>query len=314
MKSKIFFIVVLAVLTINLNAQVQKTFSGKFENGLPESGTATYTYYEDPKTLDYVKDGNFKYSYKGSKDLTGLSQTIQGVFKKGKRTGLWNFTVTFVDFQNSNENSYTSGTITLAANYKDGFPEGLWKYKSELKRRKKLYSIRGYSWDVFSKIDLATVTASFKKGVMIDDFEIRNDGLNTLVVGNIDENGFYNKKLKIIENSEEANSIYENGNQISYLKRDLQSGETIEKISTQENYDKIKQYNRLSKAKSDSLKMLDFSVEAIEMLPEQMAIMYDKYFVSPKYIQGDETWIYNSEEGGIEVNIIGGKIYKTKIK
>ena len=49
------------IIITHSDAQSLKTFSGIYEDGEVQSGKATYTYYEDSKTREYVKQGPFRY-------------------------------------------------------------------------------------------------------------------------------------------------------------------------------------------------------------------------------------------------------------
>ena len=80
---KKFFSILMTVLSLSAYCQTLKTFNGTFNDGKLQNGTAVYTYYEDPNTHEYLKQGAFKYTFTGKGDYQGYDQTITGNFEKG---------------------------------------------------------------------------------------------------------------------------------------------------------------------------------------------------------------------------------------
>jgi len=103
-----------------VNAQTTKQFSGEYKNG-----KATYSYYVDPESQEYVKHGSFSYSA-STEELPNVIHTIKGSFSHGKRNGTWVYTL---NFNNTRiQRGYSTLTITgskkCVINYKDGYYNG----------------------------------------------------------------------------------------------------------------------------------------------------------------------------------------------
>ncbi|MDC1395802.1 hypothetical protein N8368_04785, partial [Bacteroidia bacterium] len=78
--------------------QSLKSYNGSFANGSNQTGQATYNYYEDSKTKEYIKQGAFRYSLVGKDDNKGLKHTISGNYEKGLKQGIWTYTVVMNDY------------------------------------------------------------------------------------------------------------------------------------------------------------------------------------------------------------------------
>ena len=85
----------MTVLSLSAYCQTLKTFNGTFNDGKLQNGTAVYTYYEDPNTHEYLKQGAFKYTFTGKGDYQGYDQTITGNFEKGLKNGTGTMALVF---------------------------------------------------------------------------------------------------------------------------------------------------------------------------------------------------------------------------
>src|ERR1035437_8942131 len=131
MKTIAITIMIITSALINSFGQNLKTFSGEFDNGEVIKGKAVYTYYEDPKTLEYVKQGDFKYYRTLKGDYGTHSESITGNYKNGKKDGLWSYVISKLDYP-SRDGSFYTGSIKLTANYLNGKPNGSWIYSCQL--------------------------------------------------------------------------------------------------------------------------------------------------------------------------------------
>ena len=186
---KRIFTILLATMAFCSFSQTLKTFNGPFNDGKSQNGTAVYTYYEDPTTREYVKQGAFKYTFIGKGDYIGFNHTITGNFEKGLKHGLWTYTITMTDF--GTKNPFATGTVTLIANYKNGYADGNWKEVNSYKTRNKYLNYGQYSWDAFGPIKSMTINFNFKNGYLAGSCNINDEFAKYKVVGNYNDSGFY---------------------------------------------------------------------------------------------------------------------------
>ena len=125
-------ILVLSFLSSILYSQSLKNYNGSFTGGLSENGTALYSYFEDPDTRNQIKEGAFKFNYNGIGE-TKASESISGNYVKGLKQGIWSHTITMTDYEKGSD--FLTGTITLVANYKNGYADGNWKEVRSYKTR-----------------------------------------------------------------------------------------------------------------------------------------------------------------------------------
>lgn len=184
---KKIFTIIISLIAINAIGQTLKSFNGPFTDGKTQNGTAVYTYYEDPDTREYLKQGAFKYIFNGKGDYQGYDQTITGNFEKGLKHGTWTYTITMTDFGSGNP--YYTGTVTLVANYKNGYADGNWKKVRSYKQRKKFLSYGQYKWDPFGPVKTMTINMNFKNGYLVGAVSINDEFANFKATGSYDNNG-----------------------------------------------------------------------------------------------------------------------------
>lgn len=176
----------MTLLSIITFGQTLKTFNGAFSDGKLQNGSAVYTYYEDPETHEYLKQGAFKYTFNGKGDYQGYNQTITGNFEKGLKTGTWTYSITMADF--GNDNPYYTGTVSLVSNYKNGYADGNWKEVRSYKTRKKYFSYSKYAWEAFGPVKNMTINMNFKNGFIVGEVNINDEFANFKASGNYDNN------------------------------------------------------------------------------------------------------------------------------
>ena len=186
MKKLSLLIATVLGLTSITYSQTLKTFNGIFNAGLLPNGTATYTYYEDPITHEYLKQGAFKYSFIGKGDYAGYNVTVTGSFNKGLKNGAWSYVIAMTDFGSGNP--YMTGTISLTSNYKNGYADGNWKEVMSYKNRKKYLTYGKYSWEPYEALKTMTASMNFKNGKLAGPVNINNEFTNFKVTGNYDNN------------------------------------------------------------------------------------------------------------------------------
>lgn len=183
---KKIFTILITVLSVSAFSQTLKTFNGTFNDGKLQNGNAVYTYYEDPNTHEYLKQGVFKYTFNGKGDYQGYDQTITGSFEKGLKNGTWTYTITMADF--GNNNPYYTGTVSLVANYKNGYADGNWKEVRSYKTRKKYLQYGKYTWDAFGPVKTMTINMNFKNGYLAGAVSINDEFANFKATGTYDNN------------------------------------------------------------------------------------------------------------------------------
>lgn len=181
---KIIYLLPVLFFCFQIKAQKLVTYNGAYDDGRLQNGNATYTYYEDPDSREYIKQGPFKYVFKGLGGYTGFDQIISGNFKGGLKNGLWNYTINMKDF--GTNNPYSTGSVTLQANYKDGYAHGKWIEVISYKKRSKLLARNGYTWGAWGQLQTTTIEMNFVNGYYSGIVTI-NDGFK-----NIKVNGKYN--------------------------------------------------------------------------------------------------------------------------
>lgn len=239
-------ILALLTLTLSLNSfcQTLKTFNGTFNDGLLQNGNASYTYYEDPNTHEYLKQGAFSYTFKGKGDYSGFDRTITGSFNKGLKNGVWTYIITMTDF--GQQNPYYTETIILTANYKNGYADGNWKEVRSAKKREKYFVYGQYKWEPFDALKTMTINMNFKNGKLIGAVNINDEFAKFKAIGSYDNNSLCIGTWMINDMAWGKNHelIYKDNLLYDYIARG-NNGEVLE-ASTKYQYD----YDNLVKAKA----------------------------------------------------------------
>ena len=166
------------ILPLGVKSQNLQVFNGEFSCGLSQNGKAKYTYYEDQETHNYLKQGVFAFSILGKGDLAGLNQTINGSFDKGLKNGLWTYKTIMTNM--SAGNYYYTGSITLIANYKNGYANGNWKL---------IRSYKSKTWyTAYGPLKTMTVSMNFLNGSLVGNVSIVDEFGNFKASGNYDNN------------------------------------------------------------------------------------------------------------------------------
>ena len=97
MKKAELSILFLFFITLTLNAQTVKNYSGNYDLKCYESkaipihlltGTATYNYYENDD-YERIRKGRFSYTGKVSNNGVSVNSTISGNYKENLKQGTW---------------------------------------------------------------------------------------------------------------------------------------------------------------------------------------------------------------------------------
>ena len=165
-------------------SQTLKTHKGELAGG-----TETYQYYIDQSSGEEIRQGTYSYS-KEEHNSEGASsvQTIKGTYAKGYKDGAWVYTFKQVDVANG-YNNYITATTTMTMTYKDGMPNGVWKYSRTGKHRSRNYSLLGWSWGNYVSIDPTHISTAFSNGVMVGDVTYKTPWVD--VKGKLDGEGWH---------------------------------------------------------------------------------------------------------------------------
>lgn len=236
MKQFYYLLSFLFLIGTHVNAQTSKTFNGDFEDGRYPVGIAKFSYYEDPETREYIKNGAFSYVFeKGASLSEGLKEHITGNFVQGLKNGTWSYNVERKDYDPSSSNSYVTGNTSLVANYKNGYAHGTWEYKSSTKERKKEYSFGSLVWGEFKPVHTVSMSFSFKDGYIVGPVNI-NDSWNFKAHGSYDQQSLCTSTWTIDDPSFKQEFIYKNNILYEYLVRD-NSGKVSEHLKFTEEYE-----------------------------------------------------------------------------
>ena len=311
----------LSVLLLMISAvsygQTLKTFNGSFPNGKSQPGTASYKYYEDPQTREYIKQGAFKYSIIGKDDLKGLKQTISGNYEKGLKQGTWTYKLIMNDYFLGYY--HATGTITLISNYKNGLADGNWTYYTKNKTRK--YS--NYTgWGEYRPEEVVNASMNFVDGKVVGNVDINAVGVFT-AKGSYDEDSYSvgKWKLNLLDKNQTYEIIYKNKFMTDFIGRNG-SGQILDgstSLNPELNAERNQKYLDLREKSTEELEMDGYELDTVcsGNIPTKYIQPYFKMMMSSdwflyKFIKGDLTYDYNSIHGGC--NIVVNKIDFSQIE
>ena len=220
-------------VSLGVSAQTQKTYNGDWDLSYPlnTNGKATYTYYEDPKTYERVKNGPFTLTYIGTGTSKGFDFKVKGNYMNNLKNGIWSQNITLTDLKGlSNEGYYASGTIILTSTYKNGNPDGIWKFISNIKGRKLLFNAntRTYYFGTYIKPETEELTVNFQNGFAIGKVHyvkrVEETKYSLEIEYNVDSLGFIDGRCIHKETGEEIITEYIHGLEVKKLERNLQTG------------------------------------------------------------------------------------------
>ena len=320
-KRRFYQSIYMSLLFIMMSAgsygQTLKTFNGSFPNGKSQPGTASYKYYEDPQTREYIKQGAFKYSIIGKDDLKGLKQTISGNYEKGLKQGTWTYKLIMNDYFLGYY--HATGTITLISNYKNGLADGNWTYYTKNKTRK--YS--NYTgWGEYRPEEVVNASMNFVEGKVVGNVDINAVGVFT-AKGSYDEDSYSvgKWKLNLLDKNQTYEIIYKNKFMTDFIGRNG-SGQILDgstSLNPELNAERNQKYLDLREKSTEELEMDGYELDTVcsGNIPTKYIQPYFKMMMSSdwflyKFIKGDLTYDYNSIHGGC--NIVVNKIDFSQIE
>ena len=308
---------------MSAKAQTMKTYNGEFDNGEATKAKATYTYYEDAKTHDYIKQGAFKYVHSFNNEAGSYNATFNGVFKNNLKDGVWTYVITETNCLHS-DNLYYTGVTKLTATYSNGVPNGTWSYEQQCKRREKMLH---NTWSNYESLPNEITKATFKNGHFAGHFETLNNPTFaefSSITGNFDDNGNPTGNW-ILRNLKTEESIQlQNGIVCQSLTREVNSGKITHQEVGEDELSKIRidiSQKKLTKASFDSLKII---ADTIKLVNGETGILYfgesfNGKFFKHDYIGGDATYftknykLTDTRNYGYMVNISKSKMVELKM-
>lgn len=229
----------------NLSAQTLQTYNGIYELSYPymQNAKAMYTYYDDTKTYNRVKQGKFTLNFKGSGQYSPFEIIVIGNYKNNLKEGAWSYKLITTDLQSGE--LYESGTTTVTGNYKDGVPNGFWQSIFSSSSKEKKFNSSTHQW-VFTTPTMPNSTKTsvkFNMGTAVGHFSYSaidpNVNSTSSISVDLDSLGFINGKF--IEKDAGSENIveYSNGFPIKSVYRNLQSGEAKVKMLSEAYEDSI---------------------------------------------------------------------------
>jgi hypothetical protein len=302
------FFVLFTLFSMCLMGQTLKTFNGPFQDGKNQNGTAVYNYFEDPNTREYLKQGEFKYTFIGEGEYKGYDQTITGTFDKGLKNGTWTYVINMTDF--GNDNPYYTGKVYLIAHYKNGYADGNWKEVCEYKSRKKYYQYGQYSWDSFGPTKSMTISMNFNNGNLVGAVNINDEFLKFIAEGSYSDNGFATGTW-LIQNmgwGDRKELIYTDNFLYEFVARD-NSGEVLDgSMKYQKSFDNFNKAKSLNAFEREELgiridSICGSSCAATNNIQDYFSKLLSNDYFLYEYIKGDLTY---------KQGLLGGCEYQVK--
>lgn len=252
-----------------------------------QEGKATYQYYEDQTTGNFVKHGTFKYV----KQQGSYAETATGTFNKGMRNGVWTYKISGTDYPNS-MGSYTTRTMNATLTYKNGMPDGLWKLTDFSKARSKMLAPHNtFRWSDYETITDDNVSMTFKNGVAVGTVTHKNKG--KVITYTLNELGYATGTHNLNRYIGTETIVYKDGVVVKDIVRDA-SGKIIDSdsfiLEDEEKWLAVaKQYMNGEIAQADVFKLgADiFEKELSESVDVEVAFQHDYLYL--KGIGGDKT-------------------------
>ena len=317
-----FTAVIFCLINISVSyGQTLKTFNGAFPNGSNQPGTASYKYYEDPQTREYINQGAFNYSIVGKDDNKGLRQTISGNYEKGLKHGTWTYKLIMNDYFMGYY--HATGTITLISNYKNGLADGNWKYYTKNKTR--LYN-RIYGWGEYNPENRVTASMNFSKGRIVGGVNIDESGVFK-ANGSYDQNSYSTGtwKLNFLDKNQTYEVTFKDKFMTDFIGRNgsgqILNGSTS--LNPELNAERNQRYLDLKGASLEKLENAGYDIDTVcySSIPTKYIQDYFKYMMKSewflyKYIKGDLTYQGYSKSESITggCNVVVEKVNFSQIE
>ena len=298
MNSKIILsALVLLCCSTSVLCQTLKTFKGEYDDGTANKGYATYTYYEDKKTLEYIKQGAFKFTYSDKDEISSQKVSISGNYKNNQKDGIWSFIITYTNWPN-NANAFITGAKTLTASYVNGKPKGSWIYRYDFRTREKRFSSAGFIWTPFVTGPSELVTATFRDGIITGPVTFVNNppyGQYNNITGQYDNLGRMVGKWIYKSPDKEKVCEFKNGIVVSFIVRQTSSGRITSKDIDDQEMTRIKNDFIIGKITTADLTKLNIKIDTVDAVKNDdydFVLSFKSKDFRFEYIPGDDSYYY----------------------
>lgn len=185
-------------------SQTKMTYKGVFE-----TGTATYTYYENEKS-DRMYDGAFAY--------VGNPYAVAGQFKDNQRVGLWK--ISALNKVYKNEKSRIQLSTGISGKFKNGMLDSIWNYSNAIKT----YNPKTKKFSPKAEKTIGKAQFKNRKFTGSISYEV-GITTKTSITGQFDDNGMPDGKW-IKKTPKEIEEItYKNGFILSRIVKNITTGD-----------------------------------------------------------------------------------------
>jgi len=288
------------IIITHSDAQSLKTFSGIYEDGEVQSGKATYTYYEDSKTREYVKQGPFRYHLILKSDAGNYVEIISGNYLHNKKNGIWTYAINELDYHTTD--GYFSGSMTLTATYVNGLPNGLWSYSRTYKGRDRLYSLLGWVWTAYKIFPSEHVTATFKNGDIIGTVAFHNSpeyAEYNNSSGQVNARGLMTGQWIFTSDDNIKTIVLKGGIVTEFIVRSKSSGAIVSKDIDDNKMIQLKTDFLAGKISVEQLKQLNIKIDTLSAIQSgqyDFTMSFNRDEFKYKYIGGDDSYYYPKDD------------------
>ena len=234
------------LICFNAHNQNLKTHSGNMQDAILDQGKAIYTYYE--KDGDIIRHGKFSYTWsdketptlRGKSYTYSLSKKIDGEFKDGLKHGKWTYVINFTDYPlghsmlGVNGDIFSTGNITMTANYLNGEVNGTWTYQENYKDRYMSPTYTTWNWSAYGAPISHSITANFKNGNVVGKLTRKDSFTKINIDLNFDEKSYIDGIGKIDEKGKIITYTTKNGLLIKEVHSDMSSGSSKVQVDNTE--------------------------------------------------------------------------------
>lgn len=261
-----------------------------------KDGKVSYQCYEDSKTSELIKHGEFKYIVNQKSAQGSYLLTVTGFFKDGYRDGLWSFSIKQIDFPNLN-GTFTTGILISTQSYKNGVPNGAWRVDETRKTRELYYQHGRYVWGAYSNIYKEFFSTIFRDGIAtgITTYQIDGKG-NTL---NLNNEGFLTGNIIADGIGTRLELSFNNKGVITkHVERQVSTGKVVYKSDFDPELLQIGDKYLSGAITREQLSEMNINVDTISrisFLNDYENIFMHNYF-NLEGIDGDKTMIDNNDK------------------
>lgn len=293
------------------NGQKTVKYEGNLSTIFSTAGVENYNYYVDETNGKKIKQGYYRYTLKQNRGFSKLYKTINGIYDKNLKSGVWTYKITLRDYQEKGKRNYTTATLNLTARYNNGLPDGKWVYSGSFKEREIVSQQSGrVKWDKYQNVVNEKIILNFREGILVDTLLCNAPELQ--VFGIINNEGFFMGDWSYSLNGKIEVQKFQNG--LMYLNGYLNEADSMVLKSNDHAAYLIPKLETIEKLKQESpkkLKDLNYKTDTTILFAsdENMVtkIVLKNIFNNPyflfRYLEGDN-FSFNQLKGGYQQKIV----------